>query len=116
MSSPGRKVADGLRDRSRPADAIGRIGGRAAAVMELARDRRAMRGAGQAAVPRFRQLGGIALALVAWPGRACEAALMWLDRDRQRRTLHRLSDHLLKDIGLSRANGDRDGRRPPWRE
>lgn len=30
--------------------------------------------------------------------------LLWLERSRQRRRLGRLSNHMLKDIGLTRAN------------
>jgi uncharacterized protein YjiS (DUF1127 family) len=70
----------------------------------------------QVAVARFRLLSGIALAIVACPARVSEAVLTWLDRLHRRRTLDRLSDHTLKDIGLSRAAADREARRPFWRE
>ena len=33
----------------------------------------------------------------------------WLERSRQRRTLREVSDHLLKDIGISRSDADREG-------
>lgn len=33
---------------------------------------------------------------------------------RQRRELRRISDHLLKDIGLSRVDADREAARPFW--
>ena len=39
----------------------------------------------------------------------------WLERSRQRRALLEASDHLLKDIGLSRAEAYREGAKPFWR-
>ena len=39
----------------------------------------------------------------------------WLERSRQRRALLEASDHLLKDIGLSRAEAHREGAKPFWR-
>jgi uncharacterized protein YjiS (DUF1127 family) len=72
--------------------------------------------AAQAAVARFPLLSGIALAIVASPIRASETVLTWLDRVHRRRTLDRLSDHTLKDIGLSRAGADCEARRPFWRD
>ena len=39
----------------------------------------------------------------------------WLERSRQRRTLREASDHLLKDIGLSRSEAHREGAKPFWR-
>ena len=38
----------------------------------------------------------------------------WRDVARQRRSLRDLNDHLLKDIGLSRADVLREMRRPFW--
>jgi uncharacterized protein YjiS (DUF1127 family) len=72
--------------------------------------------AAQVAVARVPLLSGIALAIVACPIRASETVLTWLDRVHRRRTLDRLSDHTLKDIGLSRADADREARRPFWRD
>jgi uncharacterized protein YjiS (DUF1127 family) len=52
-------------------------------------------------------------------GRALRAALarlaVWAERHRQRRALLELSDHLLKDLGLSRADALREGGQPFWR-
>jgi uncharacterized protein YjiS (DUF1127 family) len=52
-------------------------------------------------------------------GRALRAALAplteWTER-RQRRALLELSDHLLKDLGLSRAEALREGGQPCWRD
>ena len=36
--------------------------------------------------------------------RACELLLTWQERARQRHHLESLSDHMLRDIGLSRAD------------
>ena len=43
-------------------------------------------------------------------------ALTWLERYRQRRTLENLSDHMLKDMGVSRADVDREVNKQFWRE
>jgi uncharacterized protein YjiS (DUF1127 family) len=40
----------------------------------------------------------------------------WSERARQRRTLAMLSDHSLRDIGLSRTEVNFESRRPFWRE
>jgi uncharacterized protein YjiS (DUF1127 family) len=47
-------------------------------------------------------------------GRA-EVLLTWLERARQRRHLGQLSDHMLKDIGLSRADVESETAKPFWR-
>ncbi len=39
----------------------------------------------------------------------------WSERRRQRRQLRRLGDHILKDIGLSRADVEREADKPFWR-
>ena len=39
---------------------------------------------------------------------------LWLERRRQRRALLELNDHLLKDIGLSRADAWQEGTKPFW--
>lgn len=45
-------------------------------------------------------------------------ALAWLDRALERRrsrlALRELDDHFLKDIGISRADAEREARRPFW--
>ncbi|MET0094443.1 MAG: DUF1127 domain-containing protein [Sedimenticola sp.] len=40
---------------------------------------------------------------------------LW-QRQRQRRQLMTLEDHLLKDIGISRADAVREGQKPFWKE
>ena len=42
------------------------------------------------------------------------AIRMRLEQRRQRRALTRLSDHLLADIGLTRAEAEREARRMLW--
>ena len=39
----------------------------------------------------------------------------WIERYRQRRALLELSDHMLKDIGISRVEAEHEGRKPFWR-
>ncbi len=43
-------------------------------------------------------------------------AQLWLERRRQRRALLGLNDHLLKDIGVSRAEAWMEGQKPFWRD
>lgn len=39
----------------------------------------------------------------------------WLGRRRQRRSLLELSDHMLKDIGITRCEAVQEGDKPFWR-
>ena len=41
---------------------------------------------------------------------------VWEERARQRRQLLRLDDHLLKDMGMSRADAYREAHKPFWRD
>jgi len=50
-----------------------------------------------------------------WFGQACEAVLTCADRSRQRRRLAELSDYMLRDIGLTRADVAGETRKPFWR-
>lgn len=60
-------------------------------------------------IARFAQrLAALSLALG-------DTALTWLERRRERRLLHQVSDHLLKDIGVSRAEVEREAQKPFWR-
>jgi len=59
------------------------------------------------ALTPFRLLGDIALTIAGWSLRGSDAVLTWLERDRHRRRLDRLSDHTMKDIGLGRIDLDR---------
>jgi uncharacterized protein YjiS (DUF1127 family) len=40
---------------------------------------------------------------------------VWLDRSRQRRQLAQLSDHMLRDIGLTRVDAWAEAEKPFWR-
>lgn len=55
----------------------------------------------------------------AWAGpnllRLSELLDAWSERYRQRRALLALGDHMLKDIGIGRAEAYREGRKPFWR-
>jgi uncharacterized protein YjiS (DUF1127 family) len=44
-----------------------------------------------------------------------EGGLIWLERARQRRQLAELSDHMLRDIGLTRADAWAESEKPFWR-
>ena len=53
-----------------------------------------------------------------WSGgvrRAAECLLSWQERARQRHQLQCLSDHVLRDIGLTRADILAESTRPFWR-
>jgi uncharacterized protein YjiS (DUF1127 family) len=50
-----------------------------------------------------------------WFANASEQALAWLERARQRRQLQQLGDHMLKDIGISRADVEAEVAKPFWR-
>ena len=41
--------------------------------------------------------------------------MVWHERARQRRQLQSLSDHMLHDIGLGRADVDAETSKPFWR-
>jgi uncharacterized protein YjiS (DUF1127 family) len=47
--------------------------------------------------------------------RAAEGGLIWLERARQRRQMAELSDHMLRDIGLTRADAWAESDKPFWR-
>jgi uncharacterized protein YjiS (DUF1127 family) len=47
--------------------------------------------------------------------RAADVLLTWVERTRQRRRLGQLSNHMLKDIGLSRADVEIEAAKPFWR-
>ena len=44
-----------------------------------------------------------------------DVLLLWLQRRRERRQLAGLSDHVLKDIGVTRADVDGETRKAFWR-
>jgi uncharacterized protein YjiS (DUF1127 family) len=47
--------------------------------------------------------------------KATDTVLDWQDRARQRRRLGEMDDHLLRDIGLSRADLEYESSKPFWR-
>ena len=47
--------------------------------------------------------------------RAVDAVLTWDERARERRHLMELSDHMLRDIGISRAEAFGEAEKPLWR-
>ncbi len=58
----------------------------------------------------------IALTTFASPVRITNVLLLWLERARARRGLDGLSDHMLKDVGLSRADLHREARKAFWKD
>ncbi len=48
-------------------------------------------------------------------GRALDRLLLWTERSGQRHRLAELNDHMLRDIGLSRANAMAEITKPFWR-
>ncbi|MDQ7249132.1 DUF1127 domain-containing protein [Dongia sedimenti] len=56
----------------------------------------------------------IAGALATWSLRTGDTLLLWLERYRQRRALGGLSDHMLKDLGLSRSDAGRETDKRFW--
>jgi uncharacterized protein YjiS (DUF1127 family) len=64
-------------------------------------------------------LAGLAMRPRPWltsrVGRAVDLVLTWHERTRQRRQLRTLSNHMLRDIGLSRADLEGEAGKPFWR-
>lgn len=54
-------------------------------------------------------------ALAAALARVADAVSAWGERARQRRDVLGLPDHLLKDIGISRADAEAEAMKPFWR-
>lgn len=50
-----------------------------------------------------------------WIRRALDTVLTWQQRARERSQLMQLSDHLLRDIGVSRAMAAGEAEKPFWR-
>jgi uncharacterized protein YjiS (DUF1127 family) len=53
--------------------------------------------------------------LMRFGGAAVRAVWFWLERSRQRRALAELDDHLLRDIGLTRDEAQRECANPFWK-
>ena len=56
----------------------------------------------------------IALTAFSSPVQLTDLLLLWMQRARQRRSLDSLSDHVLKDVGLSRADVAGEARKRFW--
>lgn len=67
------------------------------------------------ALPASLRGGAIISALAAAALRAYCAVQLWQERAEQRAALARLSDRMLKDIGISRAAANREVSKPFWR-
>ena len=63
----------------------------------------------------FGPSGGFVRRLVRLPLAALETLLLWQQRSSERRRLREMDDRLLKDMGLSRADAEREGSLPFWR-
>ena len=63
-----------------------------------------------------RALRAVGLGLLVTPGHTLMLLEYWAVRANQRRNLIDLPDHLLKDIGISRAEAEREGGKPFWRD
>lgn len=50
-----------------------------------------------------------------WIGRAVDLVQTWHQRARERRKLMQLSDHMLRDIGITRAMAGGEAEKPFWR-
>ena len=61
------------------------------------------------ATPESRMRPG-GLAIPGW----LRLAEIWIERSRNRRALAKLDDHLLRDIGISRARAEREAAKPFW--
>ena len=59
--------------------------------------------------------GGFVQRLVRFPLSALEVLLVWQERANQRHRLGQMDDRLLKDMGLSRADVEREAAIPFWR-
>ena len=60
--------------------------------------------------------GKAVVAIADWSIRASDTLLLWLERYRQRRALGALSDHMLKDLGLSRSDAGREYGKRFWED
>ena len=49
------------------------------------------------------------------PGLMADVLWLWQQRSAERDRLLQMDNRLLKDIGLNRADADREGRKPFWR-
>ncbi len=60
--------------------------------------------------------GGFVRTLSRLPAVLIDTLLLWRERAAERAHLAALDDHLLRDVGLSRADVEREASIPFWRE
>ena len=65
-------------------------------------------------VPRHGMAQSVSGGLFPSLGRLVEAPFDWLDRVRDRQHLAAMSDAMLKDIGVSRADATHEAEKPFW--
>lgn len=73
--------------------------------------REATFGAGASAAGAAKALGA---ALWTLPERVADTLYEWQRRASERHNLRQLNDHMLRDIGLSRADVERESGKPFW--
>jgi uncharacterized protein YjiS (DUF1127 family) len=61
-----------------------------------------------------KQKGGFAMVLSGLVKRGWATIKIWREISKERSELRRLSEHLAKDIGISRAEAEREADRPFW--
>jgi len=66
--------------------------------------------------PRARAIRRFAAGLAALLLRFADLIQTWQQRGRERRQLDYLGDHMLKDMGISRADVEREVGKPAWRD
>jgi uncharacterized protein YjiS (DUF1127 family) len=66
--------------------------------------------------PRPRRIRRFAAGVATLLLRFAELIQAWQQRGRERRRLDYLGDHLLKDMGISRADTEREVSKPAWRD
>jgi len=71
---------------------------------------------GASTSPLSAKLRAVASVVTANVWGVAESILPWYERWRQRQALLSLDDHLLKDIGISRAEAELEADKPFWRE
>lgn len=67
------------------------------------------------AVGAFRDVKSLWIAFQLWLISAFSMILAWMERARERRQLVSLNDTMLKDLGISRADAEREYPKPYWR-
>ena len=67
------------------------------------------------AVDTSRSAPDVIARLARLPLTILETLLVWQERGQQRRHLAALDDHLLRDMGISRADAAREAATPFWR-